>query len=195
MLCPQMEIRTLVQRRVLNSMQKILVEKNDGQDDYWVSIELWNIWVSPQPMLPKLIKSTWNLIWRFIAQSMAPIRNIHSCPSALSCEVLQRFLNSSSRPPCLILYSSPPSANSALPGLEFKYSFLLGKTPLVFWTQTTNMSLAKYSHLSMAHCIVEYAMMRGGAQYRICWRVRRKVLKIALLRAPARGLWRFGDKA
>jgi hypothetical protein len=42
-LYPQVEIHTLVQRRDLNSMQKILVEKNDSRDDYWVSIELWDI--------------------------------------------------------------------------------------------------------------------------------------------------------
>ena len=33
MLYPQMEIHILVQRRDLNSIQKILIEKNDSRDD------------------------------------------------------------------------------------------------------------------------------------------------------------------
>lgn len=50
------------------------------------------------------------------------------------------------------------------------------------------------TYFSIAHCIVEYAITNGTAQYKICARVRRKVLKMAAFAVPAKGFCRFALK-
>lgn len=50
------------------------------------------------------------------------------------------------------------------------------------------------THLSVAHSINSYAMIRGTDQKRIWFRVRRKVLKTAALATPARGFCRLGAR-
>ena len=55
-------------------------------------------------------------------------------------------------------------------------------------------ALLPTTYFSIAHCIVEYAITNGTAQYKICARVRRKVLKMAAFAVPAKGFCRFALK-
>ena len=50
------------------------------------------------------------------------------------------------------------------------------------------------SYLSIAHCIVSYPTNSGMLQNRIWFLVRRKVLKMAALKVPARGDWRLAER-
>ena len=70
---------------------------------------------------------------------------------------------------------------------------LLGRPSASSSHQTSQSFLFKkiQTHLSVAHCISSYPTSSGTPQYKIWPLVRRKVLKMAALKVPASGFWRF----
>ena len=79
--------------------------------------------------------------------------------------------------------------------MELRNSFLFAQVSFDSLAKDAASCSIIATHFSVAHCLASYPIKRGIDQYRICPRVRLKVLKTAACAAPARGLCRLLESA